>query len=225
MNKVAMLSTPYYNDVIITLRKIIKMGKYPEVKAKSVYWYLMKSDGFAPKVVENYPLFEWNEIWKNVNNKLINTYDREILYKYIHEVLATKDRLYMMNIVTTKECEYCKEPESIMHIMYFCRHNKNVVDWFSKLLKDLCKIKTKSTLMILKLDFKAYSNRDRNTALLLITDYITGVWFSYKLGLNNRNHDVIKFIRSRIIRNRYISIKAYQDKCKEILTSEYIKYI
>ena len=79
--------------------------------------------------------------------------------------------------------------------------------------------------MILKLDFKAYSNRDRNTALLLITNYITGVWFSYKLGLNNRNHDVIKFIRSRIIRNRYISIKAYQDKCKEILTSEYIKYI
>ena len=225
INDIAILSTPYYNEVIITLRKVIKMENYPEVKAKHIYWYLINSEGYAPKVVENYPLFDWDRIWENVNNKLIDTYDREILYKYVHEVLATRDRLYMMNISTNRECGYCKEPESVMHIMYFCKYNMNVLSWFSKLLMDLCNIKTKSILKILKLEFEAYSSRDRNTAIMLITNYITGIWYSYKLGIKKENENVIKFIRLRVIRNRYILIKAYENNYKKLVTLKYLNFV
>ena len=71
---ITILSTLDYNEVIIALRKVIKMENYPEVKAKHIYWYLIYSEGYAPKVVENYHLFDWDRIWENVQNKLMDTF-------------------------------------------------------------------------------------------------------------------------------------------------------
>ena len=54
---------------------------------------------------------------------------------------------------------------------------------------------------------EAYSDREKNTTILLITGCITGMLLSHELGL--KWNDEIKFVRWRIIGNKCEVIKAH----------------
>ena len=221
LNCSTIMGAPYYNDVITMLRTVVKMEGYPCLKSKQVYWFMITDEAFTTKIESNYPLFNWKIIWENLNNKWIDAINREILFKYIHEVLATKDRLFMMSITDNHLCRYCGEPENIMHLVYFCSLSIPLVTWMKNLLVRVCNIKTGSFLRILKLDFIAYSKRDRNTAVIMLSDYISGIWYGHKLGLLTDDSHMIDFIKGRMLKNRYILCKILGNNLKNVFTEKY----
>ena len=221
LSDMSVISTPYYNELVNMLRIAIKMKNYPNVKSSEFYWYLLSDEAFKPNVEMNYPLFDWNNILKNVN-KFIDPHDRQILYKYTHEVLATKDRLYIMNITDDKLCANCGEIENMMHLFYFCPLGKKLIDWFKSVIFKVCKLSTKSFLKILKLDFNALSIKDKNTAVILISDFITGVWHGHKIGFLTDDPNLIAHIKCRIFKSKWILSKTLKCSFNCLFTYVYI---
>ena len=105
-----------------------------------------------PSIENNYPLFNWKVIWRNVFSEFIEFDSRVILYKYVHEVLATNDRLFMMKLSNENKCVNCGGLDNNMHMFYFCPLAKQLVLWFKDLFFKMCKVKEKNFLRILKLD-------------------------------------------------------------------------
>ena len=62
------------------------------------------------------------------------------MYRYIHETLATNQRLYMLKIKDNSDCEKCGESEHQLHIFYFCKSIKYCVNWFQKILLKVCEL-------------------------------------------------------------------------------------
>ena len=221
MEEATIMPTPYYMEAIDILRRVIKMETFPTVRSSNIYKYLLKQNDAKANVESNYPLFNWKNIWKYINSKFVEPYDREILYKYVHEVLVTKDKLNMMNITDDKLCVNCGEEENLMHLFYFCQLGKNVRLWMVNLMKTICKLKTNNMLRIFKLDFVAGSSKDRNTVIILLTDFIVGMWQGYKLGFLLDDPYLITFIKEKMLRTRWMLNKMY--KLDKNFTDGYIK--
>ena len=79
---VSFVATPYYNVIIDELRMIIKSEKYPNVNVKIICQY--KCSFLSARIEEKYPLFNWENIWRNLANKFIEPCQRGFLYRYIH---------------------------------------------------------------------------------------------------------------------------------------------
>ena len=221
MEEATIMPTPYYMEAIDILRRVIKMETFPTVRSSNIYKYLLKQNDAKANVESNYPLFNWKNIWKYINSKFVEPYDREILYKYVHEVLVTNYKLNMMNITDDKLCVNCGEEENLMHLFYFCQLGKNVRLWMVNLMKTVCKLKTTNMLRIFKLDFVAGSSKDRNTVIILLTDFIVGMWQGYKLGFLLDDPYLITFIKEKMLRTRWMLNKMY--KLDKNFTDGYIK--
>ena len=76
--------------------KIMINRTFPNVLGKEIYFLL--SQQLTPEVELSYPLYNWKCIWKNINSKFIDKYDRVVCYKFIYNVLPTKKKLKSMNI-------------------------------------------------------------------------------------------------------------------------------
>ena len=169
-----------------------------------------------------YPLFNWTQIWKYVSNKYIDKKSREIVNRYVHEILNTKDRLYMMKISNENKCLYCGDVENNMHIFYFCPSAKSILIWLMSVLKKFCKIETKSLLRILKLDFRTPTKKDENTAIIILSDFISGLWYGRSIGLLTDDPNLITFVKNRMAKTKRILSQAYANKLENLFTKEYI---
>ena len=215
-------TTPYYSEIIDTLRKVYCLKNYPTVSVKEVYSVVMDCEDYKPKIESLYPLFNWSQIWKYVNNKYIDKKSREIVYRYIHEILNTNDRLHMMKILNENKCLFCGSIENNMHMFYFCPSLKNILIWLKTILKKFCKIETESLLWILKLNFKTPSKKDENTALVILSDFISGVWYGRSMGLLTDDPNLIVYIRNRMSRTKVILSNAYANILENLFTKEYL---
>ena len=63
---------------------------FPNVNSKVIYRNIVSD--FVPRVQELYPLFNWCNIWKNLSFKLIDSYQRSNMLKFLYETLPTKER-------------------------------------------------------------------------------------------------------------------------------------
>ena len=218
----SIFTPPFYSDLIDVLRCVARLDTFPVVNTKRIYCTIMNNDTFQARVEVNYPLFDWRDIWKNIFNLYIELDSRVILYKYVHEVLATNERLYMLSISTENRCLNCGELDNNMHLFYFCSLAKNLVKWFKTLFFKLWKVKTQNFVQILILDFQPFTLKDRNTGTVLLAEYITGIWFGKKVGILVDDPRLISFIKSRIFKSRWILSKMLKDSFEHHFTKEYI---
>ena len=54
-----------------------------------------------------------------VSNK--GLHERELLFRYIHETLATNQRLHMLKIKANDEYDNCGQIAYSLHIIYLCK--------------------------------------------------------------------------------------------------------
>ena len=169
----------------------------------------MECIDYKPKIELLYLFSNWPNIWNYVNNKYIDKNSREIVYRYVHEILNTSDRLHMMNITTGNTCSYCGNIENNMHFMYFCPSAKHILTWFKLLLRKCCRLKTESWLKIFKLDFEAETKIDGNTAIVLLTDFISGMWYGRSMGLLRDDPNLILYIKNRMSKTKIILLESF----------------
>ena len=128
IQEVSFTSPLPYTVAINTIRQMYHHQNFPNLRSKHVYLNIFQK--CTPAIEENYPLFNWKRIWERINNPFIGINEREFLFKYMHETLATNQRLEMLKIRDNGKCNKCGEAEYSLHIFYFCRDIGIIVKWF-----------------------------------------------------------------------------------------------
>ena len=88
------------------------------ITSKDIYYKLFVVT--QPEIEKMYPIYDWKAIWRNVVFKPINIHDRNVVFKYIHEILPNNKRLYDMRLRGSPLCINCDLDESNIHLFYYC---------------------------------------------------------------------------------------------------------
>merc|ERR1712240_220654 len=171
---VSFTSTPFYDKGISTIRKCLKINSFPNISSKITYVHIMNHP--VPKIQEKYPLHNWKGIWKNLQFKYIPVNVREVLFKYIHEILPNKHRLKQIRRSIDDLCGNCNRPETNIHMVYYCRGIELPKRLFENLLTH-CDTGEYNLLKLFFLDISKREKKKKNTVILLITLYISSVWY------------------------------------------------
>ena len=115
-----------------------------------------------PRVEKIYFRKDWSSIWKNLIFKYINIKDREIVFKFIHEILAVNNRLYQMKIKQSSSCEFCQSIDTNIHKFYYCPKSKVAVSWLKKLLEYVSNMRFQNVDKLLYLEFPKLHKKIRN---------------------------------------------------------------
>ena len=196
INNVCYSMPPYYTYTINLCNKLLNNRTFPNVTGKEIY--LSFSQSLPPEVELLYPLYKWKSIWKNINSNYIDKYDRVVCYKFIYNVLPTKKKLKSMNItgIDTELCSICNEPESNMHLFYFCKKIRGLYHFALKICEILCKKKFVDPFAFIFFDFRV-SKLLESICSLVNSSYIGMVW-TYRnesLGMTTLKRKLIAKIK------------------------------
>ena len=135
-----------------------------------------------PTIEEKCPLFQWVNIWQNINSKHIAVSDRNIVYRFIHDALPSKRKLHQIGIINNPICFECNVEETTIHTVYLCKRNYHIVAWFKRVIKQLCAIESPQMLELVHYDIKLSNKNDKNVCIMVITTFIVEMWM-------NRDHN------------------------------------
>ena len=109
---------PYYDYGLTNIKKIHNMPKFPNLSSKEIYNEIRVKEKSRTENINHSKI--WKDIWKNLNFKYIPIMDRNIVYKFIHEILPTNKRLFQMKIKDSPNCKFCSSEDSNIHKFYTC---------------------------------------------------------------------------------------------------------
>ena len=213
---VSRYNAPYYEYTIDTIRKCENHAKFPNMKSKDIYELL--TPYCQPNIVNMYPNYDWSNIWRQLNFKYIRIHDRNILFKYLYEILPTNKRLYQIQIEASPLCKFCKIEDSNIHRFLYCGTIKECLSWLRKVIFYICGLQIDSLLKIMSLDLPKIEKRNKNALCILIAGYIATVWY------NRMDLRYIKnIVMAKIIRDQRFNMKLVGEKARDIFSENYCK--
>ena len=211
---VSFICPKYLNDIIIQTRRTIHLPKFPNIKSVDIY------SAFLPKIQPNVnqdTTINWKRSWKNLTFKFINIRDREIVFKYLHKIITTKERLFQIKRADSPLCELCNVNEDTKHMFYECYKVEMIKDYFENLIWIICGIDRPNINKILHLDIKAQSKKETNSAIILTTAYISTIWYN---RVNNvQIHPSI--YQTSILKHKTLLSLVLKNKMNEIFSYKY----
>ena len=207
-------NTPYYENTIDIIFKCVGHKKFPNLKPRDIYEIIVPH--CQPNIVTMYPNYDWPNIWRRLNFKYIRITDREILFKYLYEILPTNKRLNQIKIEDSPLCKFCQIEDSNVHRFYYCGTVRECLSWLRKVLFYICGIQLNSLLKILYLDFPKIETRNMNSLCVLISGYITTVWYNRKDLRFIRNLVMAKFIR-----DQRFNLKLLGENARKVFSENY----
>ena len=214
-DKVSHINTPYYEYSVETLRKCYHVKNFPNIRSKDIYNMLYVVT--QPEIEKMYPNYDWKAIWRNVAFKPINIYDRNIVFKYIHEILTNNKRLYNMRLRLSPLCNQCGIEESNVHLFLYCYKVQECIIWMKKLIFYLCNMDIGNNLLrCFFLDFPKVNKAIQNTLCIIICSYISFVWYNREepsLSINS--------FKAKMIRVQKSHMMIFKDKSDILFTENY----
>ena len=209
---VSYTSTPYYNKGILTIRKCLKMNTFPNISSKQTYSHLLEIH--PPRIQDKYPLYDWKYIWKNLHFKYIPVNVREIMFKYLHEILPNKHRLKQIRRSTDDLCDICELPETNIHMVYHCTGIALPKKFLNNLLTH-CRVGEINLLKFMFLDISKRNKKLKNTVIILTVLYISSIWYGRK---NKRQ--ILNIYTSVVLNHLNFLKKLLGDSMNNIFASE-----
>ena len=105
---------------------------------------------------DQYPMFNWMQIWRNFSNIIFYPHEKEIVFKHLHLCLATNQRLAMMGRSVTTRCEQCSSDmdHTPLHMFYQCEAVKPLFLWLLRVLLNISNFKPISNIKFIYFDTK-----------------------------------------------------------------------
>ena len=214
--------TPYYSLILDFVTKCVNIPKFPVFSNKILYRHFLNKKDVT---VENrYPLFDWSLIWYNFHHSHINIYVKDIVYKHLHDVLAHKTRLHMLNLCENNLCNICNVQENAIHLFYFCQKIKPVFGWLLEYIKFVCNFKPENNLKFIYFDFKIEQMSCRNTCVMLLYAYLTAVW-SCRDNLQLSSEEVKEIVKKNIMKIKRDILLTYEDNDINLYFGNYLEKI
>ena len=207
-------STVYYEYAINSLKTIHKVPNFPNVTSKEIYRELRSIS--QPRVENVYPMKKWNEIWKNLNFKYINIKERNIMYRFLHEILPNNKRLYEMKIKNSPNCIYCQVIDTNMHKFFYCNKIKKAAILLKKILEHISNMKLQYMEKLLYLELPNVQRKAKNAMKLVVCSYVSCIW---------KNRENLEFIEEKFRAGVYSEKKfimvMLKGKAKDLLCKKY----
>ena len=80
--------SPYYGVIIDKVNECATFRNFPLLKNKDLYKKLYKTKHVT--VEQKYPQFSWKHIWYNFSSSHINLFEKDFVYKHLHDVLTVR---------------------------------------------------------------------------------------------------------------------------------------
>ena len=142
--------------------------------------------------------------------------DRNVLFKYIYEILPTNLRLAQIELRDSPLCEHCDVQDSNSHRFYHCYRVRECISWLRKVIYYICGVQTDSLLKILYLDIPKVDKRNVHSLCIIISCYISAVWF------HRNNMEYIKnVVKAKLISEQRFHMKLLGIKAQKIFSDNY----
>ena len=85
---------------------------------KSLYNLSLDSADHVIKIVERHVDIDFSVLFKNISDKFIDKFSRDVMYRIIHEILPANILMFKYNISKTYKCVFCNEVEILRHLVF-----------------------------------------------------------------------------------------------------------
>ena len=210
---VSYIGNEYYSEIIPIIRKCIRVRGFPYLTAKQIYQEIIPK--CKPTIENCYGLYNWSSIWKNISSKYILLNEREIMYKYLHEILPTRKRLKDIRVLESSMCDHCTQEESNTHFVYQCERHSEVVIWFKNLLRKYCQLDNPQLIKLCFLVVPKIDKKSKNATIMLMSTFIVSMW---QVRDSNMNQNVVKrFIKRKLFQKQQSMKYIFGNKMENIL--------
>ena len=188
-----LLVSPFYTKCI----KILTEFKIdcPDVElsgitTKCLYNAILDSKEHVPKIVQKNADVEFLFVFKNVFDKFIDRFSRDVLFKIVHNILPTNSLMFNYNIYKCNKCTFCvHEPETLQHLFFDCSFIFNlkvlIKNWIFALSSGSVSLQFSHILLR---DISASGNKLKSVILLLIGLYCKTIWLQRNVKKLDRKH-------------------------------------
>jgi hypothetical protein len=80
-------------------------------------------------IVSKYSNTPWKIVWRNFHTAGLSDTLRSTLYKVIHDIVPTYERLAAINIVSAVKCVLCNETDTVLHRIVKCTEGAITWNW------------------------------------------------------------------------------------------------
>ena len=214
--QVSYIGTSYYREIISIIQKCTHTKGFPEINAKLIYENITPKH--KPNIESLYSLYNWKFIWKEASSVFIMLNEREMIYKYLHEILPTKKRLKDIRRIADSTCEYCAQEESNIHFVFQCERYSAVVIWFKNLLERFCGIRNPQLIKLSFFDLPKVNRKCKNATVMLMSSYIVSMWQARKSNMNSSITK--KYMKSKFLQKKSQLRYLLGEKMENVLTTE-----
>ena len=102
------------------------------VSAKKLYTGLTTT--FPPPKVTFKFDFDWTQVWIRLQDPVLDSMARDILYMIIHNIVANKDRVNKFKMAVSPNCPECGVVQDNVHLFCECVHVREVWFWMRQRL-------------------------------------------------------------------------------------------
>ena len=157
---------------------------------------------------------------KSLALRYINVNDRVIVFKYLHQILPTNQRLFQIRLRDNPACGHCTAAGTRDHLFLYCIAIQRCVKWLCKVIFYLCGINANfvNVQQFLTLDLPRVDNKVKNTLLVVLCSFISCVW------LQREDLDiVINVLKSKIVTDQSIKMAILNEHFVDYFTENYVK--
>ena len=135
----AEIMSPYYRHMRSLLTGGILLGDVDVSKLKLVtskYLYKQFTSTFPPpKVVYKYDV-DWEQVWTRLQNPVLDSLGKEILFMIIHNIVANKERIFKFNMTASPNCSTCGVVQDNVHLFCECTNVREAWFWLRQRFLD-----------------------------------------------------------------------------------------
>ena len=212
---VSHVNATYYEYAVNCIRQCFHLKNFPNINSRCIYKMLFSTT--QPDVEKMYPLFNWKQIWLNICFKYIDIHNRQIVFKFLHELLPNKKKLSQW-YNTDPNCIDCGVEENNLHMVLYCSRVQRCKVVLCRTIFYLCNIDIeKDIIKALFFDFPKINRKVTNTLCIIISTYIANIWYNR----DDRDNLDYKF-KSRIKISQKLHMEILKDKAKKVFTDNYL---
>ena len=139
------------------------------------------------------------------------------MFKFLHNIITTKKRLYQIKRTASPLCEVCNVNEDSNHMFSECIKLNLLSNYFKNILRNICGVECVNINKILHLDLKGQTKKDTNTAVILTSSYISTVWFNRA----SRVQIQPSLYQTQILRHKTMLSMILNQKMNKIFSEKY----
>ena len=214
--KKSRLCAPYFEFAVDSIKRCRWHRNFPNVRSKDIYDIIVPH--CKPSIECLYPNFDWKNIWSQLNFKYINIHDRNVMFKFLYEILPTNKRLHQIRQRDSPLCEVCNVEDSNVHRFYYCSLVQDCISMLRKLIFYICGVNVDSLLKMLMLDIPKFHKKNVNSLCVLVANYVSCVWFN-----RDKLDTIIHCFKAKVIKDQCNNMRILGTKACKIFSDNYCK--